>query len=163
MGVEKKRVMSESVDEVALRLNISKEFVRGVIESYIDVCKTMLLRNVRVTLFDLVDIVPSDEHIGEYITPTFMCGIVTEEYGYTYTTVVTIIMEYFRVLREDLQNGRPITVRGLCTVYPMQNKEKKVLHAQISRALKATLNSCGVNIRVHTNKLLKTQINYALV
>ena len=65
-------------------------------------------------------------------------------------------------LIEDILKGKPIEIRGILSVVPINNGEKVIkVHSVISSQLKEHLkerNTGVTSIRIHTHKLLKYNV-----
>lgn len=151
-----KKVMITRYYDVSQALNISYTITKQIVDSYIKYCKNELLRHKRVDILGVVSIIPSNEVFDYKTTISYIYNVVAKENGFTYSTVNTVMTEFFSTAKKDILSGKITTIRGLVTLHPLLvDGELSVVHASISRTLQDFLKEKGSSARVHTNKVLK--------
>lgn len=156
--------ISERVQILADRFEITQVVVHKVINAYLLYCKNELAHGKQVEYFGLVTLVPDVVKDTFISTLAFDCTIIADAMKLPQYTVYTIINEYLASMREDVLNGRDAEIRGLVVLRPIFDEEtNKVIrvHANASTTLKQYLekNSTEVtSVRAHTHKFLKNDI-----
>lgn len=165
----KKMALSDRVYLLANKYDIEQNKVHTIITAYIDYCKNMLYKGYRVDMMGLVSLIPDREKTGLTTTLAYECRDIAQQLKLPNNTVYVIIQEYLDSLKEDVLKGKPIEIRGLLSVFPINDGEKVTkVHSVISSQMKEHLKEKTTDvsaIRIHTHKLLKYsvgQIQYSI-
>lgn len=158
-----KMILGCRVYAIAEKYNITQVTVHSIINNYFSYCKDLLLSGAVVNIVGLVSIVP-DVILVEYNTTlAYECKGIANKLGLPQHTVYVIIKEYLDSVREDILNGKSAELRGIVTLHPLYENGKLVkVHSAISLSIKkliATSNTRIKSARVHTSKMLKSDIS----
>ncbi len=158
----KKMPLGDRVYLLANKYGIEQTKVHTIIGAYTDYCKEMLYSGYRVDLIGLASLIPDRERTGLTTTLAYECRDIAKQLSLPNHTVYVIVQEYLNSLIEDILKGKPVEIRGMMSVVPINNGEKVIkVHSVISSQLKEHLkekNTGVTSIRIHTHKLLKYNV-----
>lgn len=157
--------ISERVQILAEKLDITQNVVHKVITSYLTYCKDELANGKQVEYFGLVTLVPDVIKDTFISTLAYDCSVLANKLKLPQYTVYTIINEYLASMRNDVLSGREAEIRGLVIIRPIFDEKTKAIvrvHANTSTTLKQYIDSKCTdvkNVRAHTHKFLKNDVS----
>ena len=158
----KKMPLNDRICLLAKKYNIEQTKVHSILTAFTDYCKEMLYNGYRVDLIGLASLIPDNERTGLTTTLAYECRDIAKQLSLPNHTVYVIVQEYLNSLIEDILKGRPIEIRGILSIVPINNGEKVIkVHSVISSQIKEHLkekNTGVTSIRIHTHKLLKYNV-----
>lgn len=144
---------------IAKDLNIDQTAVSRILCAYINFCKEDLKSGKRVSLSDIVYIVPNQEIFSYKSTLSYICDLIARNNGFTYNTVLTVINAFFKAIKLDIFEGKSATVRGIVTIQPLKEGGKVTrIHSSVSQSLQSEMKEIGNSVRVHTHLGLKREL-----
>lgn len=159
----KKMSLNTRVYMLANKYGLEQNKVHMIITGYIDYCKEMLYQGYRVDILGLASLIPNELREDCMTTLAYECKYLAEQLKLPSHTVYVIVQEYINSLIDDVLNGKPIEVRGLFSVVPINDGKQVVkIHSVISSQVKEHLKereTFVTSIRIHTHKLLKYKVS----
>ena len=159
---EKKTMLGIRVYNFANQYGIQKSTVHTIINSYIDYCKELLLKGIKVDFLGLCSLVPDYKVDSFNRTLAYDCKILSDILGLPTHTVFVVINEYLMSIKDEVLSGKPASIRGIVTLKPIYVEDTLTkVHSSISLSLKKLIeerNTLVSSIRVHTSKILKFEV-----
>ena len=148
---EKKTMLGIRVYNFANQYGIQKSTVHTIINSYIDYCKELLLKGIKVDFLGLCSLVP------DYKVDSF-----NRTLAYDCKVLFVVINEYLMSIKDEVLSGKPASIRGIVTLKPIYVEDTLTkVHSSISLSFKKLIeerNTLVSSIRVHTSKILKFEV-----
>ena len=156
----------ERVYKISESRGIKQATVLRVVSKYLELLREDLIYGKEVTVLGLFTVLPNKILHNTVDTTAMYSKRVGVSVGIPYHTCLEVLKLYLDALRAEVLSGSVVNIRGFLTIKPIMEMSTQVgFHASVSQSIKKDLellNTDVTSVRVHTHKLLKSKIKYAV-